>query len=225
MAYYKDLGEINIDRYKEILKSANLLPSWMVLKEKIDENLDIIKEQRIENLAELQQALKTKTRLQQFAAESGLPLQYLTVLRRVINGYHPKPNRIRDFPNVDETIASKLEAIGIKNTLKLYPEILTADKRNELSHKTGISPNEVLKLAKLTDLSRVRWVNHTFAYVLLEAGYNNAEEIANANYHEMYEAVKKLNEERKIYNAHIGSNDMKLCVEAAKGLDFEIEVV
>jgi hypothetical protein len=32
-----------------------------------------------------------------------------------------------------------------------------------------------------------------------------------------------LNAERKIYKGNIGVNDMKRCVEAAKGLDFEIE--
>jgi uncharacterized radical SAM superfamily protein len=80
-----------------------------------------------------------------------------------------------------------------------------------------------MKLAKLTDLSRIRWVNHTFAYVLLETGYDTAEKVANADYQELYKAVKQLNEEREIYNAHIGVRDMKMVVEAAKDLKFEIE--
>ena len=80
-----------------------------------------------------------------------------------------------------------------------------------------------MMLTKLTDLSRIRWVNHTFAYVLLEAGYDTAEKVANANYQELYERVKQLNEEKEIYNAHIGVRDMKMCIEAAKGLDFEIQ--
>ncbi|MBI9108890.1 MAG: hypothetical protein JEZ04_19260 [Spirochaetales bacterium] len=46
--------------------------------------------------------------------------------------------------------------------------ILTADKRELLSKKTGIDKNEILKLTKLTDLSRIRWVNHTFAYITVE---------------------------------------------------------
>lgn len=43
MRYYIDLERISIDQYKEILKSADLIPSWMILKENIDKNLDIIK--------------------------------------------------------------------------------------------------------------------------------------------------------------------------------------
>jgi len=38
-----------------------------------------------------------------------------------------------------------------------------------------------------------------------------------------YETIKQLNNERKIYNAHIGVNDMKMIIESAQGLNFEIE--
>jgi hypothetical protein len=80
-----------------------------------------------------------------------------------------------------------------------------------------------MKLTKLTDLSRIKWVNHTFAYVLLEAGYDTAEKVANADSQKMYEIIKQLNKERENYNAHIGERDMKMCIESAKGLSFEIE--
>ena len=79
-----------------------------------------------------------------------------------------------------------------------------------------------MKLTRLTDLSRIRWVNHTFAYVLLEAGYDTAESVAKADYLELYETVKQLKQERQIYKGNIGANDMKLCVEAARGLSFEL---
>ena len=223
MGYYIDLGNISVDHYKEILRSADLIPSWMVLKENIDENLDAIKNQGISNLDELQKALKSKDKVQEFSRQSGLPTDYLNVLRRVVNGYHPKPNRFRDFPNLTEEIVQKLEASGFKNTLHLYDEVLTPEKRNNLAEKSKIDKGDVLKLAKLTDLSRVRWVNHTFAYVLLEAGYPTAESVAHADYQQMYETIRALNKEREIYKGNIGAHDMKMCVEAAQGLDFEIE--
>ena len=43
MGYYIDLKSISIDNYKEILKTTELIPSWKVLEEDIDKNLDIIK--------------------------------------------------------------------------------------------------------------------------------------------------------------------------------------
>jgi hypothetical protein len=223
MGYSIDLKNISIDKYKEILKSAELIPSWKDLEKDIDKNLNIIKKKNIKNLDELLIALKDKDRIREFSKQSGLPENYLAVLKRVVNGYRRKPNRIKDFPCISENIVHKLEKIGIKNTMRLYGEVLTSAKRNELSRKIGLGDNEIMVLTKLTDLSRIRWVNHTFAYVLLEAGYDTAKKVASTDYQELYETVKQLNKEREIYNAHIGVRDMKMVVNAAKMLDFEVE--
>ena len=223
MGYYIDLKGISIDKYKEILKTAELIPSWKILESDIDKNLDIIKKSNIKNLDELLIALRDKNKVKEFSKQTGLQENYLAVLKRVVNGYRQKPNRIKDFTCVTEDTVIRLEKAGIKNTLKLYDLILTDEKREVLSNKTGINKDEIMKITKLTDLSRIRWVNHTFAYVLLEAGYNTVEKVANADYRELYETVKQLNEERNIYNAHIGMRDMKMVVEAAKDLNFEIE--
>ena len=223
MAYYRDLTKISIDDYKEILRSSDLLPSWKVLGENIDESMDSIKEQGVQNVEELKNTLKDKAKVEAFSKQSGLAVDYLSVLRRVINGYHPKPNRIKDFPGTPANIPTKLESLGLKNTLQLYTEILTPAKRKELSNKTGISENNIMRLARLTDLSRIKWVNHTFAFVLLEAGYDSAGSVADADFEEMYFSIKQLNKEREIYKGNIGAHDMKRCVEAAQDLEFEVE--
>lgn len=223
MGYYINLEAISIDKYKEILRKADLIPSWMVLKENINENMEIIKKQNIGNIGELKEAIKNKDKVQAFSKKTGLPENYVTVLRRVVNGYHPKPNKIKDFNFIDDDVVLSLEKLGLKNTLQLYDRIINAKKRHELAEESGVSKHEIERLARLADLSRIKWVNHTFAYVLLEAGYDTAEKVANADSQTLYEAVKQLNEDRKIYNAHIGAHDMKLVIEAAKWLSFEIE--
>ena len=223
MGYYIDLKNISIGKYRNILKSADLLPSRIILKDDIDGVFNIIKKQQIKNVDELQNALKNNNKVQDFSKKSGIPEDYLKILIREIKSYRQKPNNIKDFPGIAENVILQLKNYGIINTLQIFDKILTQQSRNEISNQTGISENEILKLAKLTDLSRIRWVNHTFAYVLLEAGYDTAEKIADADYKALYEKVKKLNEEREIYKAHIGLHDMKLCVEAAKDVSFEIE--
>jgi len=223
MGYYINLKSISIDQYKEILKAADLLPSRMVLKENMDINFNSIKSQNIRNVDEMQQALMNKNKLQDFSKQTGLSEEYLKILIREINSYHPTPNNIKDFPGTPGEVIVKLEKLGIKNTLQLYDKILTPEGRSEISIKTGIDRNEMMRLTKLTDLSRIRWVNHTFAYVLLEAGYDTAEKVALADYKELYETVKQLNEERKIYKGHIGLHDMKLCIKAAQDVPLEIE--
>jgi hypothetical protein len=223
MGYYIDLEGISIDEYREILKSAELLPRRMILKENIDDVFDIIKTQKIKNVDELRTALKSKKKLKDFSKQTGIPEDYLTILIREVNSYRQRPNKIKEFPGVPEDVVLSLENLGITNTLQLYAKILTPQSRKELSSQTGISKNEIIRLATLTDLSRIRWVNHTFAYVLFEAGYDTAEKVAAADYRELYEKVKRLNDEREIYKGHIGQHDMKLCVEAARDVSFEIE--
>jgi hypothetical protein len=223
MGYYIDLERISIDDYKTMLKTADLIPSWRVVQDHIDEHLDMVKQHNIHTVAELKQALKTTGHVRTFSQQSGLPEQYVAVLRRVTNGYHPKPNRIQDFPCLAEEIVVKLNTVGIKNTLQLYPEIVTAKKRSELAERTGIDTQDIMTLTKLTDLSRIRWVNHTFASVLLEAGYDTAKKVAHADYHDLYDTIRHLNTKRALYKGNIGAHDMKLCVEAAQVLDFDIE--
>jgi len=223
MGYYIDLKNISIDEYREKLKSADLLPSRMVLKENINEIFNIIKKQEIENVDELRAELKSKKNIQDFSKQTGIAEGYLRILAREVNSYHQRPIKIKDFPGIPEDVILKLANIGINNTLQLFDKILSPQSRNELSSDTGISKREILILARLTDLSRIRWVNHTFAYVLLEAGYDSAAKVAAADFNELYVEVKKLNEEREIFKGHIGLHDMKLCVDAAKDLSLDIE--
>ncbi|MBI9108172.1 MAG: hypothetical protein JEZ04_15590 [Spirochaetales bacterium] len=67
------------------------------------------------------------------------------------------------------------------------------------------------------------WVNHTFAYILLECGYNNAQQVAEADGDEMYTRVRHLNEERQIFKANIGRHDIQHCIDGAKPLPHGIQ--
>jgi hypothetical protein len=223
MGYYVNLENISMDEYKEILKVADLLPSRKILKNDIDEKFDALKEQQIENVEVLRKTLSNKSKLKAISKRSGIAEDYLKILIREVRSYRQKPNKIQDFPGVSKSVVQELDKLGISNTLQLFDHVLTPQRRSVISKKTGISESEIIRLAQLTDLSRIRWVNHTFAYVLLEAGYDSSEKVARADYKDLYERVSRLNEEREIYKGHIGLHDMKLCVEAARdvSLDFE----
>jgi len=223
MGYYIDLESISIDQYKEILKHTQLIPSWKILEENIDKNLEILKKYDIKNLNQLLIELKDKQKIDEFSQKSGLEEKYLEVLRRVVNGYKQKPNRLKDFSCISIDTITKLEKLGIKNTLHFYDRVLSLKKIKELSQEIKVDYEELIKLSKLSDLSRIRWVNHTFAYVLLESAYDTTKKVIDADYKKLYLAIKKLNEEKKIYKAHIGENDMKMLIESAQLLDCEIE--
>ncbi len=223
MGYYIDLTKISLSKYKKILKSADLLPGRMILKNNIDSNFEVLKRKGIKNVDEILRLLKNKKSIYDFAINSELEEEYLTILVREIKSYQPKPNKISDFPGVSETDVVKLEGIQIKNTVQLFDKVTTKQMRDEISRQTGIDEIELLRITKLTDLSRIRWVNHTFAFVLFEAGYDTVEKVAKADFEKLYHDIKLLNDERKLYNAHIGLHDIKLCVEAAKDVSLEID--
>jgi hypothetical protein len=117
----------------------------------------------------------------------------------------------------------KLKKIGINDTYKLYNAVLTIEQRAELVRQIDIPPTDLLMLTKLADLSRIRWVNHTFACVLYKIGYDTAEKIAASDAQILYETVKQYNDANAVYKAHISVRDMKMCIDSAKLLTFEIE--
>lgn len=223
MAYYHDLSTITIEAYKDKLKKKTLIPSQMILLEKLDERLDYLKSMGIKNVSELEKLLKDKTQVEVLKEIDCLDEKYLSVLLREIKGRQPKPRRLKDFTFLSTELIEKLENLKLKTTAKLYDHIDTEEKRKMLAEKIGVSYDEILVLAMLTDLTRIQWVNTTFSYVLYEAGYTTIDKVQKADHVKLYNEIKALNEERQIYKGHIGLNDMKICIEAANEVEDGLE--
>ncbi|MBN2009549.1 DUF4332 domain-containing protein [candidate division KSB1 bacterium] len=223
MPYYIDLSKISLEEYKSILLTTVLLPSRQILKENVDERFHVLKNHNIENLRQLQLQLKTPAKVKQFAETSLLPMDYLTVLRREINSYHPDDRKLKDFTCIKTNTLQALEAMGIKTTAGLYDYIVTKAARQQLQQQLGISDSEIMLLTKLTDLSRLRYVNSTFAMLLIASGYGSVEKIKQADYQELYERVKKTNEKEHYFKGTIGLSDMKFLVDDPMSVPFDIE--
>lgn len=223
MGYYIDLQSITIGKFSERLKSGFLLPGMMVLRANVDENFEHLKGQGIHNLAELQSELKTKKKLEEFSRHSGLPVEYLTVLRREINGFLPKPIPLAKFKDIKVETVERLAALGIKNSKELFDWVLTPYAREELAAKAGIEYSELMALTSLSDLARIRWVGPSFANFLFKAGFTTVSAVAATPYEELYGVLKKLNESEKIYKGPLSVGDMELCVKAAAELPADIE--
>jgi hypothetical protein len=211
--YYVDLGTFSLERLKGLLKRTRLLPSQRVLGERLDERFACLEQNGIANLRQLQEALKTKRAIQSFAAASGLPVDYLTVLRREVNSYQPKPIKLSDFPGVDPEVISRLEQAGIKHTKHLFPHVLTPQDRTAFAERHEIAHKDLLDLTKLTDVARLKWVGPKFARLLTESGYDTVAKVAGADYQDLYCALLRANEQSSTYGGTLGENDLKLWVE------------
>lgn len=223
MGYHIDLSTITIDQYKEQLKTEYLPPSRMILKEQLQERFNFFKSIEIQNVKQLLLMLKKKDNWAKLLASEYFSENYLTILLRELNSNLPKPNKLKDFAGIsDETIA-KLENIGIRNTEQLYEKILNKTQRQQLAQATGIDETEIIKLAKLTDLSRIKWVGATFARILYNLGIDTVEKAAHSNPEELHLKINTYNKEMKIYRGQIGLNDVRILINAAKATNCEIE--
>lgn len=222
MGFYIDLEKISIDQYKELLTTRYLSPSRTLLRDDIDRIFKIIKTQGIGHVEALFNALKSKKKLQDFSLKTGITEDYLTILIREIKSNKQSPVKIKDFPGISEDIVSKLEKLGIKTTLHLFDKVLTPESRKALATEAGIDETQLLKLTKLSDLTRIRWVNHTFAFMLYEVGYDTIDKVVDADYEAMHTAIAKINNEYSFYKGTIGVNDIKLCIEVAADITHDI---
>ena len=186
-----------------------------MLQENIDERFDYLEQNGIENLQQLKQALKTKKAVLSFAQNTGLPVDYLTLLRREVNSYQPKPINLKDFPGVNQDTAQKLEQIGIKSTKQLFERVITPEDRARLVNQTQIAPADILELTKLTDVARLKWVGPKFARLLVKSKYDTAEKAINSNYADLYQTLVQTNEAKGIYKGKFGMDDMKSWVTVA----------
>ncbi|HUM89625.1 MAG TPA: hypothetical protein PKV50_08840, partial [Prolixibacteraceae bacterium] len=112
MGYYTDLATISIDDYQAKLESADLLPSRMLLKERLAERFGYFKSIGIRNVLDLQKLLKKKEKLAELTKVDGFSEDFLVVLLREINSIQPKPNKISEFIGISPETVSKLEKTG-----------------------------------------------------------------------------------------------------------------
>jgi hypothetical protein len=223
MGYYVDLSKISIDQYKAKLENSDLLPSRTILKDRLDDRFDHFKNIGVKNIQELLQLLKKKDKLAELSKIEFFSGDYLAILLRELNSINPKPNKISEFSGISPATVSKLDKLGITNTEKLYDRVITPEKRQQLSIDAGIDLSEILELTKLADLSRIKWVGATFARMLHDVGTDTAEKASKSNFDELHKKINQINMERNYFKGKIGLNDMKLFVNAAKEVSFDIE--
>ncbi|HAO06411.1 MAG TPA: DUF4332 domain-containing protein [Chryseobacterium sp.] len=222
--YYIDLRTKSIEWLKKYLETSKLLPSQQVLKEKTDERFDILTQSGIKNLHDLQQTLKNKDKVQHFSVQTGLPVDYLTILRREVNSYHPQPRKISDFPFIKSEVKEKLQTIGIKDTIQLFSRVATRQEREKLIQELSITRDEALILVKAVDLMRIRYVNHTFANLLLHSNYDTISKIQKADYNKLYKELYTLNANQNYFTGNFGASDMELFVSNARFFGSAVEL-
>jgi hypothetical protein len=221
MAYHIDAETISLKNLQKRIEGTDLVPSRASLLEKIGEKMKTLGLQGITTLADLRNELKTSRRLEALAKATGIEQQYLTLLRREIEGYFPKPFALKSFDWLPGSEIAKLEQNGIKDSAALYEATNRRQKRAALAKSTGVDGTTLETLAQLADLTRVQWVSPTAARMLVEAGWCSAAELAKADADELDEAFVRVNAGNRLFKGKIGLRDLKRLIHAAQYIEKE----
>ena len=217
-AYYLDLSEISLAQFQHRLETEELLPGRRILQEQTAARFGMLADMGISNLQDLHQALKTKKRLSQFAQESGLSPEYLTILRREVNSYRPGAVSLKAFPGVDEDCVARLTVAAINNSHQLFNQTRTTGQQTALSQQTGIGLETLHELIALSDLVRISGVGPVFARMLYDVGVRSSAALAEAQAAPLFSQLCDLNKAKSYTKAAFSERDMATCIELAQKL-------
>lgn len=221
--YGIDLEGFSLARFRNTLETGDLLPGRQILKEDIPARFAVLESMGICNLKELIDALKSKKRVEAFSQQSGLPVDYLVILRREANSYVPKPVNLGALPGVDPVYMERLAALGIKHTKHLFERGRTKSERVDLSGLAEVPGDDLLELVSLSDLARVSGVGPVFARLLYEAGASTVEELAACSAEELSGRLVVVVQEMGHTEAMVPLKDVRHCIDAAGALPKVIE--
>jgi predicted flap endonuclease-1-like 5' DNA nuclease len=222
-SYHLNLREISLDQYEQTLKATELIPSRRILKDNIERNFAALQERGISNLAEFLSTVKNTAKIAELADQTGISVEYLTLLRREVNALLPKPRNLREFPGIGPATVEKLERMGIKNSKQLFERARSRAQRVALARETGIASDELMELVKLSDLSRVYGVGPVFARLLYEAGVDTVQAIARAEAPQLFDKLAEAYLEAGNSRVDFKERDIAFCIQMAKRLPRSIE--
>jgi predicted RecB family nuclease len=218
--YHIDVAKYRLSTFKNTLRSRVLIPSRMRLKDGLDERFRRLELMGITTMKDLLDALKTKPKIARISQETGVSVDYLTLLKREANSYLPTPTRLDKFPGILPTYVEKLATIGITHSRHLFREAKEKQQRARLADRTDIPLDILNELICLSDLSRLYGVGPVFARMLYDVGITSIEALRAYT----AEEVIRIYEEKTQKKADFGVNEIQFSLDLAQTLDIAVEL-
>jgi hypothetical protein len=96
-----------------------------------------------------------------------------------------KKAKLKDFLGVDLQHVQALKAEGIVTVEQMLDAGKTREDREELAKKTGVPPNSIMELVKLSNLARIIGLKKKRARLFYDAGLDTLDKIAEMDSEEM----------------------------------------
>jgi len=222
MAYYIDLSKITLEQYKEMLLTRYILPSQMILRNHIDKYFKKIESSGISTLSALKEQIKTKVSAAKFAKKLKIPEDYINVLRRELCSHHPPARHLDEYPTISNYAKNVLSDMDVVKSDQLYPLMMSPTSRKSMCSKLQLTDNQALHIAKLMDVTRLRYVSPLFATLLVHSPYDTVKSIATADPQKMYETLVQINKEKEFFQGHLGKNDTLFLIQDTEHVDIDL---
>jgi hypothetical protein len=216
MPYYIDAAKVTLDALLSRIKETDLVPSRAVLRDEIDDHFNKLKINGILTLSELRKAVKNPKSIDTLAAKTGIGVEYLTLLRREVEGYFPKASPLSDFTWLDQCALTALSAKGYKDAASLYNAVEASGKEKIFGVGNSAFSAE---LSSLVSLTRIQWVSPLTAKMLFDAGYKTVKSVASADAQELCRSLEEINTGNKYFKGKIGLRDIRRLIKAAFYVD------
>lgn len=215
MTYHINDEKVTLADLLVRIKETDLVPSRSMLLENIEDNFNKLKMNGILTLADVRKSLKNPKNIAQLAEKTHLSSEYLTLLRREVEGYFPKAFPISEFTWLDKSEIVELENKGYKNSKLLYEAMQQPETRDKLMHSMLLNKGFAEEIIALISLARIQWVSPIMAKMLFDAGYRNVKSVCEAKPEELCKSLEEVNDLSKYFKGKIGLRDTKRLIKAA----------
>ena len=206
-----------------------MLPSRVELHREMDTRLVLLQKAGLSSLGDLIERLASPSKREALSSGTGLPVDYLVLLKREAGSYLARPFRLSDFPGIPFEYTEVLKSRGLKNTRDFFEKVQTGEQKARVSKETGIPLERLWELHALCDLSRITGVVNfvasrtasmggVFARVVYEAGIRSCREFAWTDAPVHYKLYRKMMEKRGYATGHFSEEDIRYCIDYAKVL-------
>lgn len=201
MSYQLNLSLLSITDYMALLKNQNLLPSRRILKDHIDEHFSRLMAYGISDVEKLRKCLSSPSKMTELKEFTGIPQDYLVILKREIGSMLQKPVLLSQFPGINRELIEHLGSMGIRDSYEYYK-----------NHQQTTDD----QLYCLCDLVRINGIGPVAARMFYEAGYRSVALVSQAHPKTLSIEINKVNEIHSYYRGVLGEKDMQFCIEFAK---------
>ncbi len=179
----------------------------------------ILKELGIGNMGELLRTLKTKQKVEEITNTSGIPEDYLNLLRREAGSYLARPFPLSEFPGVPFEYIEILKSKAIRQTREFFETAQTAYQRNDLAKRTGIPKARLHEIFVLCNLSRITGIGGIFARIVYEAGIRSVEAFAKTKARVHIEKYTAISQKHEYASGSFSEEDLQYCIDYAKVIE------